>query len=289
MKLRQTKIYDIVAIILALFTVVCRLSTKVADMYAVYVYPRVSAVLSWLSSFVSFGVQEIIIALITAYAIYVTIKGIRYHYGWERIICSLMRVLVWTYIWFYLAWCINYSRSAIYQRTSDKITPYNEAVFKQFVSTFISESNSCYIKVVSCDKTQITKEIKEYYSSVPSILYFKSTVYVLHHLGSNRNIPFVIPCIHRSAFSVSWLRYCRNRTSIATFLMLTIPLHTHTNSRICLVSAMRQKQIGGHSMHVHHQAMLLSVIVHIKAYFLMSSITPACLSAKRSTRRFLQV
>ena len=169
MKLRQTKIYDIVAIILALFTFVCRLSTKVADMYAVYAYPRVSAVLSWLSSFVSFGVQEIIIALITAYAIYVTIKGIRYHYGWERIICSLMRVLVWTYIWFYLAWCINYSRSAIYQRTSDKITPYNEAVFKQFVSTFISESNSCFIKVVSCDKTQITKEIKEYYSSVPSI------------------------------------------------------------------------------------------------------------------------
>lgn len=169
MKLRQTKIYDSVAIILVLFTVVCRLYAKVADMYAVYVYPHVSAVLSWLSSFVSFGVQEIIIALITAYAVYITIKGIRYHHGWKRIVLSLVRILAWTYIWFYLAWCINYSRSAVYQRTSEKMTPYSEVAFKQFVNTFISESNACYIKVVSCDKTQITKEIKEYYSSVPSI------------------------------------------------------------------------------------------------------------------------
>lgn len=168
-KVRKTKIFDCIALVLVLFNVVCRFSTSVADVYALYGYPHVSAVLSWFSSFVSFGVQEIIIALIAAYAVYIIINGVKHQHGWKHIVKSLLRILVWTYIWFYMAWCINYSRSAVYMRTSETMPPYNEALFKHFVNTFISESNACYIKVISCDKTQITKEIKEYYSSVPSI------------------------------------------------------------------------------------------------------------------------
>lgn len=149
--------------------VVCRISTNVADMYAVYVYPHVSAVFSWLSSFVSFGVQEIIIALIVAYAVCVTVRGVKHHYGWKRITASLLRILVWTYIWFYTAWCINYSRSAIYQRSSERMNPYNEVKFKQFVRNFIDETNANYIIEPYCDKRQIISDIKECYSTVPSV------------------------------------------------------------------------------------------------------------------------
>lgn len=169
MKLRAIKISDYVAAALLLLTVVSRYSASVADAYALHVYPHVSAVLSWLSSFVAFGIQEIIIALIVAYAVYVIVKGIRLHYGWRQVVTALTRITVWTYLWFYMAWCINYSRSAIYQRTSERMTPYNETTFRQFVNTFIGKTNASYVAEVSCDKAQTVNEIKEYYSSVPTI------------------------------------------------------------------------------------------------------------------------
>lgn len=168
MKGRKTKILDCVAVMLLLFTVACRISVSVADVYALYVYPHVSAVLSWLSSFVAFGVQELIIALIVVYAVYITVKGVRHHFGWNDIVKNLLRVVVWTYVWFYAAWCINYSRSTIYQRSSEGLAAYDEETFKQYANTFIGEANGCYNKVTSCNKSQIINEIKKYYSCVPA-------------------------------------------------------------------------------------------------------------------------
>lgn len=169
MSFRKSRISDLIAVILLLFTIVCRFSTSVADTYATFLYPHVSVVLSWLSSFVSFGVQEIVVALIIAYAVYLIIKGVRHHYGWKHIVASLFRVVVWTYVWFYMAWCINYSRSAIYQRSSERMAPYNKAAFKNYVRGFIHDANASYVVCTSWNKSQIVSDIKKYYSSVPSI------------------------------------------------------------------------------------------------------------------------
>lgn len=168
MKLRQIRKIDILAILLVLFTVVCRFSSSVADAYALYVYPHVSAVLSWLSSVVPFGIQEIIIAMVIGYVIVIIYKGVKFHRGMKRTLIPLLRVFVWLYIWFYMAWCVNYSRSAIYLRTSEKMEPYNEVKFKRFAENFINETNDSYVSIRSCNKELVINEIKSFYTSVPA-------------------------------------------------------------------------------------------------------------------------
>lgn len=154
---------------MVLLTLVCRFSTTVADMYALHVYPVVSAVLSWLSSFTTYGIQEIILAMIVIYACIVALRGIRQRRGLKVTLIPIVRILTWTYISFYTAWCINYSRSAIYVRTSERMQPYNEAIFRQFLNDFINNANRSYTINQSYDKQQIINEIKQQYSIVPSV------------------------------------------------------------------------------------------------------------------------
>ena len=98
------------------FVILCRYMPHLAEWYARTAYPPLSAALSALSSLFPFPLMEVfVVGLILAlilYPIRLRKKGIRLH----EIIFREGEILVWIYVWFYLAWGLNYYRYHIYTR-----------------------------------------------------------------------------------------------------------------------------------------------------------------------------
>ena len=106
-----------VALVLLLLTTMCRYSKAMADAYATKVYPALSCVLSWLSSFTSYNMEEFAIVAILIVALAILVMGIRRKWGFVRCLRYELTLALWIYLWFYIGWCTNYTRSNLYERT----------------------------------------------------------------------------------------------------------------------------------------------------------------------------
>lgn len=84
------------------------------DAYATYVYPSIARTLSSFSRFVPFAIGDLFIALSIAgvllYPVYA--RCIRKQ-KWNRILLKDVKYLLWVYVWFYLAWGLNYSQKLL--------------------------------------------------------------------------------------------------------------------------------------------------------------------------------
>ncbi len=151
-----------------LLAVACFLSTYWIDVYARYVYPVVSGCLSWLSSLLPFAVQEVTVALLVAFVVWQVVQAVRRKLRWRRLAANMLLVLLWTYVWFYMAWCNNYSRSTIYQRANAVPAVYDEAAFDAFVDAFILSTNEAWTSDTLVLQSLLEAEVKDFYSTVPS-------------------------------------------------------------------------------------------------------------------------
>lgn len=165
MKKRHVSI--IVAAILAALIMFCRFNTHAADFYSVKVYPVTSAVLSFISSAAPFSLNDIAIAILIAAALVIAIFAIKGKISWKQFIVKELTLALWTFVWFYAAWCTNYSRSDIFTRTGTHRVAYDEQVFKEFLEGFTAEINEAYVDVNGIDGQEIESQIKSYYSEVP--------------------------------------------------------------------------------------------------------------------------
>ena len=156
-----------IGIMLAVFCAVCRCSVSVADWYALNLYPIISDVLSWCSSPIPFSLEEITIVAIILLAIIVICIGFKRHWGWRRCLVYEGTILLWTYVWFYVAWCNNYSRSNIFDRVSAPVAEYDKAEFIDFCRTIIHEANNNWTKEAQYSQDQLETEIKSLYADVP--------------------------------------------------------------------------------------------------------------------------
>ena len=84
------------------------------DAYAMYVYPSIARALSSFSRLVPFAIGDLFIALSIAgvllYPVYA--RCIRKQ-KWNRILQKDVKYLLWMYVWFYLAWGLNYSQKKL--------------------------------------------------------------------------------------------------------------------------------------------------------------------------------
>ena len=114
---------------------------NLAEWYARTIYPSLSAALSAFSSLFPFPLMEVfVVGLILAlilYPIRLRKKGIRLC----KIIFREGEILVWVYVWFYLAWGLNYYRHHIYTRLQTPPVAYEEAHFKRFLSEYTERLN----------------------------------------------------------------------------------------------------------------------------------------------------
>ncbi len=88
------------------------------------------------------------------YPIYGRIKK----HPWKKILLRDGEYLLWIYVWFYLAWGLNYSQKNFYERTDIPYVAYTPDKFKAFVDEYIQHLNDSYVPVTEINKDIICRK-----------------------------------------------------------------------------------------------------------------------------------
>lgn len=140
--------------------------------YAYHLYPIISAVLITLSTYITFSLDDMFIFCSIVGLIAVPLyRHFRNHRKWKKVLLGDGEYLLWVYVWFYLAWGLNYSRPDFYVRMHIQPAKYTPAVFNAFMNQYIDSLNATYVAPAqSVDKDQIRREAVSIYRQVSDTL-----------------------------------------------------------------------------------------------------------------------
>lgn len=138
--------------------------------YSQIIYPVISYFLSFFSNCFPFALGDLFIFLsivgVIVYPIYGRIKKI----PWKKILLRDAEYLAWIYVWFYLAWGLNYSQPNFYQRTNIPYTAYTPENFQVFIDDYIDALNSSYVSIKGIHVEQTRDEAVKYYNQLSDSL-----------------------------------------------------------------------------------------------------------------------
>ena len=112
--------------------------------YTTHIYPLIGTVLSHISGIFPFALGDLFIALSIAWVILYPIYEIAYRKNRKKktVFGRVAIYLLWIYVWFYIAWGLNYSQPNIYYRTGMKPAEVSEAQFREFAYRYADSINS---------------------------------------------------------------------------------------------------------------------------------------------------
>lgn len=155
---RKQKIRYIILGTLLLLIWTTQLIPAMGEGYARSVYPVISFCLSSFSRLFPFAIGDLFIFLsITGVILYPIYGRIKKH-PWKKILLRDGEYLLWIYVWFYLAWGLNYSQKNFYERTDIPYVAYTPDKFKAFVDEYIQHLNDSYVPVTEINKDIICRE-----------------------------------------------------------------------------------------------------------------------------------
>jgi len=145
------------------------LMVDVSEWYALHIYPSVYRALSRFSSLFPFSVGDCfiygsIIGLII-YLVYAIVKG----KGFWRRAGRIIEYLAWVYVWFYLAWGLNYFRHDFYTRA--RVAPVSFSIddFQVFLDSYTEGLHEAWFPVSEIDPEIIELEAKDKYRNMPKL------------------------------------------------------------------------------------------------------------------------
>ena len=103
---------------------------------------------------------------ITGVIVYPIYARLRKKTSWKKILLRDGEYLLWVYVWFYLAWGLNYSQKNFYQRTEIPYTAYTPENFQEFVDDYITQLNRSYTPINSINQDLIRKEAVRLYNQL---------------------------------------------------------------------------------------------------------------------------
>lgn len=74
--------------------------------------------------------------------------------------------LVWVYVWFYMAWGLNYFRADFYTRMQLPYADYSAEKFRSFLVAYTDSLNVSFCAVEKVDTTVVACEVKEGYREI---------------------------------------------------------------------------------------------------------------------------
>ena len=101
--------------------------------YTRAVYPVIGSMLSAVSGLVPFAVGDIFIALSILWVLFCLRK--------KTTLLKAAEYLLWIYVWFYMAWGLNYSQPNIYQRTGMKPAEVDKDKLREFAYRYADSLN----------------------------------------------------------------------------------------------------------------------------------------------------
>ena len=106
---------------------------RLSHFYACSVYPVIGSVLSAVSGLVPFAVGDIFIALSILWVIFCLRK--------KATLLKAAEYLLWIYVWFYIAWGLNYTQPNIYLRTGMKPAEVDKDKLREFAYRYADSLN----------------------------------------------------------------------------------------------------------------------------------------------------
>ena len=143
---------------LLVLVLVIKWSPYLGYIYTLYIYSTIGRILSSFSGIFPFTIGDIFIALSIAWVILYPLYEIvlrkrlarRYAFLAPKGSCypktktvwgRVAEYLLWIYVWFYMAWGLNYSQPNIYQRIGMKPAKVSEKVFREFAYRYADSLN----------------------------------------------------------------------------------------------------------------------------------------------------
>lgn len=106
---------------------------RLSHFYACSVYPVIGSVLSAVSGLVPFAVGDIFIALSILWVLFCLRK--------KATLLKAAEYLLWIYVWFYIAWGLNYTQPNIYLRTGMKPAEVDKDKLREFAYRYADSLN----------------------------------------------------------------------------------------------------------------------------------------------------
>lgn len=145
-----------------------RFIPSAGEWYACCVYPAISLVLSWLSSWIPFSLTEWVVVLGVGWLFVYPLRARRQRKGWRTILVNEGEFLLWIYVWFYWGWGNNYFRADFFQRAEVSPRAYHEAEFKAFLDDYTHRLNASYCIEQERSHTAIHHDIRQVYRTLPA-------------------------------------------------------------------------------------------------------------------------
>ena len=141
-------------------------SPGAGETYARNVYPYVSAVLSRFSSIFFFSVGDCLIyGSIGSLLVYV-VCAVAGRCSWKKLAERIVEYLLWVYVWFYMAWGLNYFRQDFFTRTQLSHVAYSAEAFRSFLSAYTDSLNVSFVPVEEIDKVVVAEESEKGYRKI---------------------------------------------------------------------------------------------------------------------------
>lgn len=158
-------------VLLLLLVWIVQTIPSLGQLYADKVYPLLSYLLSGFSQQIPFAIGDLFIFLSLMWLIIYPFLG-HYRYGMKgkRIFLYELEFLAWIYVWFYLAWGLNYSQPDFYARTRIPYIPFEEEEFQRFATDYVKQLNASYTPI-NCIQEQTVRDevVKQYKALNPSL------------------------------------------------------------------------------------------------------------------------
>ena len=135
--------------------------------YAHTLYIPIARLLFWFSSWFPFALGDLFIACSLLGTLFYPFYA---HYRLQRKMWTIVRhvvlFLLWIYVWFYLAWGLNYYQPNFYERTGINSVAYNDTLLIGFAEKYIMELNASYVQPKSIDREKVSRLIQKSYEQL---------------------------------------------------------------------------------------------------------------------------
>lgn len=139
--------------------------------YSVHLYPMIGGFLSFFSRLIPFAIGDLFIAIsiigIISYPFYAHCYAKK---KWKITGWNIVEYSGWIYVWFYLAWGLNYSQPHFYLRTSITPVAYTPENFQRFTDSYLENLNNAYTEITFIDKETVCKEVVYGYTQISDTL-----------------------------------------------------------------------------------------------------------------------
>ena len=133
-------------------------------LYASNIYPWIGTILSNISSWIPFPVGDAFVILSIAWVILYPIYALihpKKKFG--KALGNVVEYLLWLFVWFYMAWGLNYGQPNYYQRTNTQPVAFDEQTFKDFAKRYVEALNSNYTVIETKDEEKIKTNVMAAY------------------------------------------------------------------------------------------------------------------------------